>query len=303
MPGNLDFFKGTMDDLEEIFELIDLTGWGERVEDIRSVIRNPDNHYITAVDVESNQMIGIILAVKNGEFGYIAHVIVRSEYRKMGIGQELMNEGMSYLKYHDCQTVKLDAVPNAITLYERVGFKPELKSLRLLLDISSDSLFETYQNNREKLGKKLQVFKTKECDLSQISETDVEIFGADRRNLLMTLFELYPEYAFLSRDKDDNITGYLFGLYKNGCLTLKAGICDSKETCASLIDSAIITVKENEDVQSIYLGTLENSKFGLEVLETLGFKQTKYSLRMYYGKKAETANNPTIFAIGDPAKG
>lgn len=303
MTGNIEFFTGTMDDLEEIFEIIDLTGWGERVEDIRSVIRNPDNHYITAIDAESNQMIGIILAVRNGEFGYIAHVIVRPEYRKMGIGQELMNEGMAYLKDHGCLTVKLDAVPNAITLYERVGFKPELKSWRLLLDISSDSLYETYQKKREKLGKKLQVFKTKECDLAQVLENDLEIFGANRRNLLMTYFELYPDYAFLTRDKDDNITGYLFGLYKNGCLTLKAGVCDSKETCASLIDTAIITVKEKESVQSIYLGTVENSRFGLEVLDALGFKQTKYSLRMYYGKKAETANNPAIFAIGDPAKG
>ncbi|MHA1126246.1 MAG: GNAT family N-acetyltransferase [Candidatus Heimdallarchaeota archaeon] len=303
MLGNIEFFSGTIEDLEEIFALIDLPGWGERVEDIRSVIRNPDNHYITAVDAETNQMIGIILAVKNGEFGYIAHVIVEPEYRKMGIGQELMNEGMAYLKHHGCQTVKLDAVPNAITLYERVGFKPELKSIRLLLDISSDALFESYQKNREKLGKKLQVFNTKEHDLSQIFESDLEIFGANRRNLLVTLFELYPEYAFISRDKDDNLTGYLFGLYKNGCLTLKAGVCESKETCASLIDAAIITVKENEKVQSIYLGTVENSKFGLEVLETLGFKQTKYSLRMYYGKKAGTANNPAIFAIGDPAKG
>ncbi|MHA1503884.1 MAG: hypothetical protein ACTSPT_01685, partial [Candidatus Heimdallarchaeota archaeon] len=206
-------------------------------------------------------------------------------------------------KDNGCLTVKLDAVPNAKTLYERVEFKPELKSIRLLLDISSDALFDTYQKNREKLGKKIQVFNTKECDLSQIIESDLEIFGADRRNLLMTLFELYPDYAFLSRDKNDNLTGYLFGLYKNGCLTLKAGICDSKETCASLIDSAIITVKEKEQVQSIYLGTVENSKFGLEVLDTLGFKQTKYSLRMYFGKKAETANNPAIFAIGDPAKG
>ncbi|MHA1244875.1 MAG: GNAT family N-acetyltransferase [Candidatus Heimdallarchaeota archaeon] len=303
MTGSIEFFSGTMDDLVEIFGLIDLTGWGERIEDIRSVIRNPDNHYITAIDMESNQMIGIILAVRNGEFGFIAHVIVRPEYRKMGIGQELMNEGMAYLKDNGCLTVKLDAVPNAKTLYERVEFKPELKSIRLLLDISSDALFDTYQKNREKLGKKIQVFNTKECDLSQIIESDLEIFGADRRNLLMTLFELYPDYAFLSRDKNDNLTGYLFGLYKNGCLTLKAGVCDSKETCASLIDSAIISVKEKERVQSIYLGTVENSKFGLEVLDTLGFKQTKYSLRMYFGKKAETANNPAIFAIGDPAKG
>jgi predicted N-acetyltransferase YhbS len=303
MNGNLNFFNGSMDDLEEIFEIIDLTGWGERLEDIRSVIRNPDNHYITAVDEETNQMIGIILAVKNGKFGYIAHVIVRPEYRKMGIGQELMNEGMNYLKHHGVQTVKLDAVPAATSLYERVGFKPEQKSWRLLLDISSEVLFETYQKKRNKLKQKAKIINTKESDLTQILEMDQEIFGANRKNLLMTLFELYPEYAFLSRDNTGNLIGYLFGLYKNGCLTLKAGVGDSKETCASLIDSAIITVKEKEDVQTIYVGTVENSKYGLEVLNALGFKKTKYSLRMYYGKETQTASNPAIFAIGDPAKG
>ena len=39
MTGNLNFYDGTIDDLEEIFEIIDLTGWGERLEDIRSVIQ------------------------------------------------------------------------------------------------------------------------------------------------------------------------------------------------------------------------------------------------------------------------
>ena len=149
MTGSIEFFSGTMDELDEIFEIIDLTGWGERIEDIRSVIRNPDNHYITAVDMESNQMIGIILAVRNGEFGYIAHVIVRPEYRGMGIGHELMIEGMNYLKDNGCQTVKLDAVPTAITLYERSEFKPEMKSLRLLLDISSPELINTYTKNEK----------------------------------------------------------------------------------------------------------------------------------------------------------
>jgi ribosomal protein S18 acetylase RimI-like enzyme len=292
-----------MDDLDEIFEIIDLTGWGERKEDIQGVIKNPDNQYITAVDLETNQMIGIILAVKNGNFGYVAHVIVRPEYRQMGIGQELMNEGMNHLKYHGCKTVKLDAVPQAITLYERTGFKPEIKSLRLLLDISTKELMDACKENRKKFAINCSIFSVKECDLSEILDIDREIFGADRRNFLMTLFDLYPEYTLIARDNKGKVLGYSFGLYKNNCLTLKAGMCDSVETCASLIDAAINEASVNESLKSVYIGTLENSKYGLEVLKTLGFKETKYSLRMYFGEKADTANNPKIFAIGDPAKG
>ena len=303
MPGNLEFFNGTMDDLDEIFQIIDLTGWGERKEDIRSVIKNPDNHYIVAMDEKSNQMIGIILAVSNGLFGYIAHVIVKPEYREMGIGQELMNEGITYLKYKGCQTIKLDAVLAAQSLYERVDFIPELKSLRLTLDLSKKTLCNAYQKDRDKFEKKLLVHNTKEHDLSQILDADQELFGADRRNLLLTLFEQYPEYAFISQDKDDYLAGYLFGIFRDNCLLLKAGVCDSLETCASLIDAAIITATNKEELKYVKIGIVENSKYGIEVLDKLGFKQTSYSLRMYLGKKVETSINPALFAIGDPAKG
>ena len=65
----------------------------------------------------------------------------------------------------------------------------------------------------------------------------------------------------------------------------------------------IIAAKTKDEIQTIALGILENSTWGIKALKELGFEQTSYSLRMYYGVKTPATTNPVIFAIGDPAKG
>ncbi|MCK5046683.1 MAG: hypothetical protein KAS22_08895, partial [Candidatus Heimdallarchaeota archaeon] len=108
---------------------------------------------------------------------------------------------------------------------------------------------------------------------------------------------------FITRDKDDSLAGYLFGTFQNGILKLRVGIANSFETSMDLVRAALETAKSKGEIQTIALGILENSKWGIKVLEELGFVQTSYSLRMYYGAKTPATTNPVIFAIGDPAKG
>jgi len=303
MTGNLDFYITTQEDFEDIYKLIDLTGWDEARDDIKRTMLNPNSTYIAVIDNETAEMIGITLAVSFGHIGVIGHVIVNPNFRGMGIGQELMNEAIRILEFQGCKTIKLDAVEKAKTLYERVGFVFELNSLRYKINIENPSNLNDLITKTKKFEQKFSVFNCKEDDLVQIIEADKEFFGGNREKLLFPLFEDFPEFSFITRDKDDSLVGYLFGTLQNGVLKLRAGVADSFETTMDLLRAALEAAKTKEEVQTIALGILENSIWGIKALKELGFEQTSCSLRMYYGVKTPATTNPVIFAIGDPAKG
>lgn len=303
MAEHLDFYITTRDDFEDIYNIIDLTGWGEARDDIKRIMLNPNNTYIAVINNETAEMIGITLAASFGPIGVIGHVIVRPNYRGMGIGEELMNEAMRILEFQGCKTIKLDAVEKAKTLYERVGFIFELNSLRFKINIENSSILEDLITKTKKYDQRFPVINCKEDDLVKIIDADKEFFGGNREKLLFTLFEDFPEFSFITRDKDDSLAGYLFGTFQNGVLKLRAGIADSFETTMDLIRAALKTAKTKEEIQTIALGILENSKWGIKALKELGFEQTSCSLRMYCGVKTPATTNPVIFAIGDPAKG
>ena len=303
MSEHLDFYITTRDDFEDIYNIIDFTGWGEARNDIKRTMQNPNNTYIAVIDNETAALIGITFAASFGSIGVIGHVIVKPNYRGMGIGEELMNEAMRILEFQGCKTIKLDAVEKAKTLYERVGFIFELNSLRYKINIEKPSNLDELITKTKKYDQKFPVLNCKEEDLVQIIDADKEFFGGNRESFLFPLFEDFPELSFITRDKDDFLAGYLFGTFQNGVLKLRAGIANSFDTTMDLLRAALKTAKSKGEVQTIALGILENSKWGIKVLEELRFVQTSYSLRMFYGVKTPATTNPVIFAIGDPAKG
>jgi ribosomal protein S18 acetylase RimI-like enzyme len=303
MTGYLDFYIATQEDFEDIFKLLDMVAWGETREDITRIMRNSNHKYISVIDKETAEMVGITLAASFGQIGIIGHVIVKPEYRGMGIGQELMKEAMKILQFQGCTTIKLDAVKLAKTLYKRVGFVFEMNSLRYKINIEKPSDLDNLIAKTKKYDQKFPVSNCKEDDLAVILEADKVFFGGNREDFLSPLFEEHPDFTFITRDKDNSLTGYLFGTFQNKVLKLRAGIADSFESTMDLIRAALVTAKTKGDIQTIGLGILENSKSGIKILKELGFKQTSYSLRMYYGEKTSATTNPLIFAIGDPAKG
>ncbi len=302
MSERLDFVYGERDDYKDIFRIAETTDWGETSNDIQRYLRNPHHKYILLVNPEG-VVNAITLTVAYDEIGFIGHVIVEPEMQGMGIGQEIMIEATNYLLHCGCKTIKLDAVQKAQTLYERIGYLFELNSLRFYLDVSTEERIAQFKEKRRKFTKKFPLNNVKEDDLAEILNADEEMFGCNRDGLLKILFEDFSEYAFISKDTDDFLAGYSFGVVENKILRIRAGLSDSLETTISLIDAAIITALEAEDIEGVSIGMIENTKWGIKAMDALGFAKTGYSLRMYTGVKNEATINPSFFAIGHPAKG
>ncbi|MBP3441994.1 MAG: GNAT family N-acetyltransferase [Clostridia bacterium] len=67
-----------------------------------------------------------------GKYCYIMDIIVTQSCRGNGFGTALMNSAKSWAKEHDCSFINLDVLvnnPDAIRLYEKLGFVPKAKEM------------------------------------------------------------------------------------------------------------------------------------------------------------------------------
>lgn len=59
------------------------------------------------------------------QYGYIWNVFVKSAYRRQGIGRELTNTAINYLRSINCSHAILHASPHGKPVYENLGFVPK----------------------------------------------------------------------------------------------------------------------------------------------------------------------------------
>lgn len=103
----------SIEDYDKVYELWTNTeGMGMRslddsFEGIQKFLkRNPSTNYIAQVE---NKIIGVILCGHDGRRGYIYHAAVKTDYRRKGIGQALVNAALDALKKEGINKVALVA--------------------------------------------------------------------------------------------------------------------------------------------------------------------------------------------------
>lgn len=103
----------SIEDYDKVYELWTNTeGMGMRslddsFEGIQKFLkRNPSTNYIAQVE---NKIIGVILCGHDGRRGYIYHAAVKTDYRRKGIGQSLVNAAIGALKKEGINKVALVA--------------------------------------------------------------------------------------------------------------------------------------------------------------------------------------------------
>src|SRR5438132_14296581 len=110
----------TLDDYDQVKELLELVGWGFRTADesrLRRMISNADR---TAGAWDGERMVGFARALCDEAFnGYISTVCVHPDYQRRGIGTELVTQIIE-----DSPEISwvLRARPGTEGFYERFGF-------------------------------------------------------------------------------------------------------------------------------------------------------------------------------------
>lgn len=262
--------------------------WNDRLEDIKRMFDfEPAGCFIAEVDKKS---VGHAFAIRYGKLGWIGLLIVKTEYRRMGIGRLLMEKARGCLLECGAETVKLEAVPEISGLYRGLGFEDEYDSLRFKginenLPVQSNGLIELMT----------------ERDLEELAKFDAGFFGADRIRVLAQLFQEYPQFCFVARSCS-RIAGYV--MCRKALVGCKLGpwVCDpGKPNVAKQLLVHCLT--ELEPRSEVFVGVPSVNTSSIRILEQLGFAKYSYSVRMRYGEPLKNECVKGVFAIGGPMKG
>ena len=275
-------------DIDFAYKLDLMEQWNDTRNDIKRMFGyEPDGCFIAEI---KGKPIGHVSSISYGRLGWIGLLIVKTEYRRRGIGTLLTKRAVDYLLSREVETIKLEATSTIADLYRKLGFVDEYDSLRFIgvcREITSLSSRCVNPIKKERI--------------TELAKFDATYFGADRKKVLSELFQSNPQLCFVAH-KGSKIVGYIMCRETESGYRIGPWVCNPENTqiARELLMKCMKTIRQNE---KLYVGVPAVNKAAFEILQDFNFKQYSKSIRMYFGKKLETERVDGIFAIGGPEKG
>jgi ribosomal protein S18 acetylase RimI-like enzyme len=288
MPDNFTFKIRPMisDDLNQAISLSDSEGWNQTENDWKFLLENSGN--ICIVAVSNDKVIGTATALNHSnKIAWIGMVLVDKSFRGQGIGKMLLTNIIGSLKHVD--SIKLDATPAGLPLYQKLGFIDEYKICRMI--------------NPSLHGFKIQTFSYEPVNIdpesfSDVLKLDEMTFGTARTYLLQALLNNYPAKSFLV-NRNKKLEGYVFG--RNGARFNYIGpLVSLSEDSARIL---VLKALESLNNQPVALDVHENKEELSKWLETLGFVKQRQFVRMYLKSNSNCGLTKYQYLISGPEFG
>jgi len=264
--------------------LTETVGWNNSISDFeRLLYYEPEGCFVAE---QNGEPVGTVTTTTYGKLAWVGCLIVLEHYRRQGIGLELMNHAMNYLKARGVETIRLDAVPEVIPLYQRLGFNAEYDSLRLI------------GTGRTMMCQK--VSKMKDEDLDNVVHLDTRFFGANRGRALRRTHKDFQDWCFVSVI-DEKLVGYIMAKRGLGQINIGPWICDPKHT--EIAEELLRAILNNAKGARIWVGVPGGNKRSVNLLREYAFVDHPKSVRMYHGKRDYRGLINGVFGIGAPEKG
>jgi len=101
-------------DINFVVELTKREKWGYLPKDVKRCLElEPKGCFVAEHD---GKRVGHVFSISYGATGWIGLLIVRQSYRGRGIGTALMTAAKNYLRSLSVETIRLEAVPEAVAL-------------------------------------------------------------------------------------------------------------------------------------------------------------------------------------------
>ncbi len=278
----------TARDIPAGLRLNNLAGWNQTAADwYRFLNASPGGCFIAEID---KRICGTAATMSyQDRFAWIGMVLVDPEYRKRGVGTRLLSKTVEYLDLRGIPTIKLDATPQGLPIYVKMGFKTEYQIERWFLRRSPDQIARGATSSFALLT---------QDQLELILAMDRDIFGADRSRLLRSLHDEAPELAMCIVQRG-TLQGYALG--RRGAFADHLGpwVAKSRATAENLVHEFL--ARSSRD--TLVVDCLTANAVTMELLRGCQFAPSRILTRMYRGPNVCPGTPDFLCAIVGPEFG
>jgi ribosomal protein S18 acetylase RimI-like enzyme len=245
------------------------------------LVHDPEGCFVATIEDEP---VGMVTTTRYRDTGWLGELIVRPEARRHGIGTLLMEHAIRVLEASGAGTMRLEADPPGIPIYEKLGFVHELESPRYRLD----GVAPFHQ----------QVFESvSTSDPSQVAAFDEPHFGDDRERLLK---ELFGRARKVYRSPGQGpLKGYLVVQHSAAGSRIGPSVAVESRVAEELLQTALSELPNGPVVVALPGVNRE----GCALLERYGFVPTPSSYRMARGPAVAQGRPENVYAIAGGALG
>lgn len=275
-------------DIDFAYELDVMEQWNDTRKDIERMFSyEPNGCFIAEIN---GKPVGHVFSISYGRLGWIGLLIVKSEYRRRGIGTLLTKRAIDHLLSRKAKTIKLEAEPTIANFYRKLGFVEEYDSLRFRRVSEKTTSMSIHC-----------VSPLKKKEITKLAKFDAEYFGANRIKVLNGLYQDNSQLCFISY-KRSRIIGYVMCRESESGYNVGPFVCtpENPQVAQKLLMKCMDVMGQNE---KIHVGVPSVNRAAIEILNDLDFNKYSMSIRMYLGEKLKNERVDGVFAIGGPMKG
>ncbi|HKY52857.1 MAG TPA: GNAT family N-acetyltransferase, partial [Anaerolineales bacterium] len=213
------------DDIPAGLSLCRAAGWNQLSRDWELFLNVSPNDCRVAVD-DSGKVVGTVTTVRyEDHFSWIGMVLVDPANRRHGIGMNLLKESLKIRGSES--TVKLDATPAGREVYLKLNFRDEYYLSRMHCPAVAINA-----------SKNAHVRRIEKDDLFKIFQVDLKVFGANRGNILVWLWNGANELSFV-HENAGKIAGFCFGRYGQNFTHIGPVVAHDETTAQELVASVL----------------------------------------------------------------
>jgi GNAT superfamily N-acetyltransferase len=260
-----------------------LEGWDQTEADWRRLITlEPEGCFLAEWE---GAPAGTVTTLRHGaSHAWIGMVRVDPACRRRGIAGALTRHAVDHLQRLNIATIKLDATDAGRGVYRELGFEDEVGLVRCAARLRSP--------DESELGQ--AAVPMREADLGAVVSFDRPSFGADRGELLESLWRDNPKRCFCCRTPTGDVQGFIMARPGARSWYLGPWVASTCGAAARLLHRALAQVGPEQDVLiDIGAGCPEAAI----LLASLGFVSTRTCTRMVLGANTTPGVPERIYGL------
>lgn len=263
-----------------------LIGWNQTERDWRGYLEfAPGGCFVAEV---GGQRAGTATTIAYGNrFGWVGMVLVRPEFRRLGLGTRLLRHTIDFLRSRGTGCVKLDATPMGRPVYLPLGFVDEYEVSRYQVTAGPPAAVAAEE-----------VEPLAQVDFSALTALDAAVFGAERPVVLRAMGARDPALCF-AVSAAGRIRGYAIARQGREAVQLGPWIAEDPDTAERLLVAVLARVAGRR----VFVDVPHPNPAGRALVERYGFTVQRGFTRMFLGENRFPGEPEKVYGTSGAEKG